>query len=258
MKLPVGTRVKLTRDDGEIGSIRSKCALARRQVASGEIDRRLVCGRCVPHSREQPPRHQARGGAMERHQEFSPEGVRLLPVSADAEAQLLASPGGKVEGAEQPIPDREAAAQVLVEVDRIAGVMDLMMRGAHDQPAQRAAQRDPHVRMLQVGVAVDEQHQQDVGLRQRVLSGRLSEHVMAQAVADRRREREDVGEDQHVAGMDAEGRHRREHGRGMVNLVEFPHEGHAVAEVVVDPVAELVGQEQQQRDHRARDERGQR
>ena len=40
--------------------------------------------------------------------------------------------------------------------------MYLMMRGADEDAPQDAAERDPHVRMLEVHIGVNEQHQDDV------------------------------------------------------------------------------------------------
>jgi hypothetical protein len=39
----------------------------------------------------------------------------------------------------------------------------------------------------------------------------------------------------------------------MMDLMEFPQERYAVREIVIEPVAELVGQEQQDRDRGAID-----
>ena len=58
--------------------------------------------------------------------------------------------------------------------------------------------------------------------------------------------------------MHAEIRQRREHLRGVVHFVEFPQQRHLVAEPVVEPVAELVGEEQHHGDDGARDVNGQR
>src|SRR5262249_54166130 len=78
--------------------------------------------------------------------------------------------------------------------------MHLMMRGADEDAPEHAAERNPHVRMLDVGV--NEQHQDDVRIRQ--LIGGLAEYVVAQTVGDRGRDRENVGEDPGADRMHAE------------------------------------------------------
>jgi len=62
--------------------------------------------------------------------------------------------------AESPIPQRKAVAEILVEVVRVRGVMNLMMRRALDQVAEPAARRNPDMRVpkMQQRHAVGEQH----------------------------------------------------------------------------------------------------
>ena len=50
----------------------------------------------------------------------------------------------------------------------------------------------------------------------------IAEHVIAEAVRDRGREGENIGEDPSVDRMDAEVRQGREHLGAVVYLVEFP------------------------------------
>ena len=116
--------------------------------------------------------------------------------------------------------------------------MHLMMRGADEDAPEHAAERNPHVRMLDVGV--NEQHQDDVRIRQ--LIGGLAEHVVAETVGDRGRDREDVGEDPGADRMHAEIREGGQYFGVVVHFVEFSQQPHLVAEPVIEPVAELVGE----------------
>ena len=54
-----------------------------------------------------------------------------------------------------------------------------------------------------------------------------------------------------VERVHAEAGQRREHFRGVVHLVQLPQHRDAELEIVVEPVAEFVGEEQEQRDDRA-------
>jgi hypothetical protein len=56
----------------------------------------------------------------------------------DAETQSLARLAGNVQGSEQPVPDAQAAAEVLVEMDGVGRVMDLMVCRAQKQSAPDA------------------------------------------------------------------------------------------------------------------------
>ena len=94
-----------------------------------------------------------------------------------AEGQLFALLGRNVERAENPIPDRQAIAEVLVEVSRIGGVVHLMMRGAEEDPPDHAAERDPQMRVLQMHIGVDEDHQQQVLVGDRELVNGFAERV---------------------------------------------------------------------------------
>jgi hypothetical protein len=95
--------------------------------------------------------------------------MRVRVSRRDAELQFLALFRRHVQRAEDPVPQRKATAQVLVEVRRIGRVMNLMMRGAQENAAERAAEDDPDMRMLQVHVQMDERDQHDVGAGQRIL-----------------------------------------------------------------------------------------
>jgi hypothetical protein len=107
--------------------------------------------------------------------------------------------------------------------------------------------------MLEMHVGVNEQHEDDVRIRQSILIGRFAEHVIAETVGDRGRERKEVGEDPGVDRMHAEIRERGQHFRVVVHFVEFPQQRHLVTEpVMIEPVAELVGEKEHHGDDRSR------
>ena len=184
--------------------------------------------------------------------------MRVRAIRLDSEGRDLAFGRRNVQGPEHPVPQREAASQILVEMRRIARVVNLMMGRAHEQPAQPSGKCNPDLRMLQVNINIDEEHEDDVVLREPVLMSGPAQEVLADAACEPGEDREDVEEDAHIHRMDAEVRHRRQHRRRMVNLVEFPEERNPVAEIMIEPVAELVGQEQHHGDDRPRHERRQR
>ena len=77
----------------------------------------------------------------------------------EAEGEGLARLLRHIERAEHPVPQRKARTEVLVEVLRIGRVMHLMMRGADEDAPEHAAERNPHVRMLEMHIGVNKQHQ---------------------------------------------------------------------------------------------------
>jgi hypothetical protein len=48
-------------------------------------------------------------------------------------------------------------------------------------------------------------------------------------------------------------RERRQHGRRVMDFMEFPEERDAMREIVIEPIAKLIGQKQQDRDRGAID-----
>ena len=114
--------------------------------------------------------------------------------------------------------------------------MDLMMRRAHKQAAQYPTERDPQMRVLQMNIGVDEEHKDDVVVGQGILIRGFAEEVTSNAIGDRRGDCQDIGKYQHVDRMNPKIGQRRQHACRMVHLVEFPQEGHAMTEIMVDPV----------------------
>src|SRR6185437_851374 len=53
--------------------------------------------------------------AHKRCEQLAPNGVRIRPIRLDAEFELLRLGGRHIERSEHPIPEREAAPQILVE-----------------------------------------------------------------------------------------------------------------------------------------------
>src|SRR5712671_1013885 len=119
-------------------------------------------------------------------------------------------------------------------------MMDLMMRWAHENTAQQTAERNPQMRMLQMHVSVDEDDEDDVRIRQRILMGRVAEEIIGNAIRRRGRERDNIRKDNNIDRMHAAACDRRQHFRRMMHAVEFPHEGNAMTEIMIEPVAEFV------------------
>src|SRR3954466_4884477 len=115
------------------------------------------------------------GGALDRRDcELAERGhVGLADLHAKAERLRLLPP--HTERAEQPIPDREAAAEILVEVKRVVRVMDLMVRGREEDAPREPGEGDPEMRVLEMYIDVHEQHQDDVGIVDGEERNRLAE-----------------------------------------------------------------------------------
>ena len=130
----------------------------------------------------------------------------------------------------------------------IARVVNLMMRRTHEQMAEPSGERDPQLGVLQMHIEINEEHQDDVVLGKHVLMRGLAEHKVADAVGGADEDGEDVEEDAHIDRMHAEIGQRCQHGRRMVHFVEFPQERDAVRQIMIEPITELVGQEQRDGD----------
>ena len=63
----------------------------------------------------------------------------------DAEVQSLAFALGHMQGSEQPVPDRKTTPKILVEVYRVIGMVDLVMRRAEDDVTERTCERNPEM-----------------------------------------------------------------------------------------------------------------
>ena len=84
-----------------------------------------------------------------------------------------------------------------------------------------------------------------------------AEGVGRKPVRHRGSHRENMPEDEGVEWVHAERGQRRQHFGGVMHLVQFPQRRDAVLEQMIDPVAELVAEEENQRDARALHELGQ-
>lgn len=111
---------------------------------------------------------------------------------------------------------------------------DLDPERALDDVAEPAADGQPDVAVAQM-----EDRQED---RAASPLRRFAEQVDQGAVAEPRCCRDGVHLDQVVDRMRARRRHRRQHFRGMVRLVEFPQQRNFMHGAVADPVAEIEQQ----------------
>jgi hypothetical protein len=126
----------------------------------------------------------------ERSDQLAPQRICVRAIRLDSEGRDLAFGRRNVQGPEHPVPQREAASQILVEMRRIARVVNLMMGRAHEQPAQPSGKCNPDLRMLQVDVNIDEEHEDDVVLREPVLMSGPAQEVLADAACDPGEDRE--------------------------------------------------------------------
>src|SRR5260221_3634810 len=173
--------------------------------------------------------------------------VARFAAVAQAQLKLLRLHCRHIERSVQPIPNRELEAAIATEMPRLAAMVKLVMRGA-DQPASpRWAIRQPDRRVAQVVDEV-EREEGDVPAEEGIDADR-SRHDRVERDGDKAR-----GDDraprhqQELHRMCAEGRHGREHFRRMVNLVEFPKHRHVVQQAVHGEAAEIVGEEEGQRE----------
>ena len=76
-------------------------------------------------------------GVAERSDQLAPQRVRVGAIRIDPEALNLAFDRRYVQGSEHPVPEREAATKIFVEMRRIVGVVNLMVRGLmNSRPSQ--------------------------------------------------------------------------------------------------------------------------
>src|SRR2546421_2455005 len=97
-------------------------------------------------------RDDMRGGALHRRNRKLAQGMHVGLADLDAKRQCLGLSLRHMQRAEQPVPDREAASEVLVEVQRIVRMMDLVMRRAQEYAARHAGERNPQMRVLEVHI----------------------------------------------------------------------------------------------------------
>src|SRR5580704_485461 len=117
-----------------------------------------------PPDRDADPLPGARGGreqperVSERRQQCSGDRVRGGRARAKlrAEGQDFAFAMRHVEGPERPVPDRQAVAEIAIEMDRVRRVVDLMVRRADEDAPEAGAETDPDVGMLQMNGREDE------------------------------------------------------------------------------------------------------
>src|ERR1700733_7470929 len=168
----------------------------------------------TPIEQRSQQQHRIRKGG----EQLAPNGVGVRSIRFDAEFELLRLGWGDIGRSEHPSPQRQAASQVLVEVRRVARMVDLVMRRAHEQMAEPAGERYPKLRMLQMNIEIDEKHQDDVVLRQQILMRRQPKDVIAETVRGTDEQRQNIEEDAHIDRVHAEVRQRRQHRRRMMPL----------------------------------------
>ena len=96
-------------------------AATRAATRSGDLIRLLPIGRRERTRRRGPHEtlfEQPRG-PTEWGDQFAPDRVRVLTIRFDSEFKLFGLPRGNIQGAEYPVPHRQTASQIFVEVGRI-------------------------------------------------------------------------------------------------------------------------------------------
>jgi hypothetical protein len=146
--------------------------------------------------------------------------------------------------AEQPVPHRKAASEVLVEVGRVGGMVHLMVRRAEKDTAGQPAKRNPQMRMLEMDIDMDEDDQDQVRVGQHIMIDRGPNRIVRNTVGCANDHRHHVGEQPRIDRMDAEGRDWRQHIRRVMHLVEFPQKRHPVTQIVMQPIAKLICEKQ--------------
>jgi hypothetical protein len=107
-----------------------------------------------------------------------------------------------VERAEDPVPNRQAAAEILVEVLRVGRVVNLVVRRTYDHATERTGHRDPEMRMLEMSEDPHERDDQKVSACTR--AERSAElQVMQNAVGRADEQAQQVTEDDAVHRMNA-------------------------------------------------------
>src|SRR5215210_3928120 len=88
-------------------------------------------------------RFEVRSSTADRTDQSCGDRVNVGFLLIDPEVQFFRFFLGNVERAEQPVPDGKAAAEILIEMNRVAGVMHLVMGRAQKYAAQQASERNP-------------------------------------------------------------------------------------------------------------------
>ena len=133
--------------------------------------------------------------------------MRLVDaIDTKGQRHLLAV--GQEEGTEQPIPQGERAAQILVEVGSVGRVVDLMVRGTQEQLPPHPGEGNPEMRVLKRRQEHERGEHQDIGAADREVSGRAAEAIVDQATNRSDDQSKDIREDEGVDRMDAKDRQR--------------------------------------------------
>src|SRR5262249_4182566 len=157
-----------------------------------------------------------------------------------SEFQFRRLPAGHLQGSETPIPNRQAAAEILVEMNGVAGVMKLMMRGPHQQATPRTGGENKKVRVLKVDREKKEAEKNQIGPANGKHLQRLAQQVVQRSSRAPEEQSQKIVVDDSIDRMHAIDGERRKHFRGVVHLMEFPKERYSVAQIMGRPIAELV------------------
>src|SRR5262245_62654292 len=147
----------------------------------------------------------------------------------DSEGQPLTFALRKVQGSEKPVPDRQTAPEILVEVFRVVGMVDLVMRRAENHAPQHTGGRDPDVRVLKMYGGEKECHQDQV--RAAYLERTPKLQVGQCTASHPQRDAKDVAKHQAVYRVHAKIGERRKDFRGVVELVEITQQRNSVAKI---------------------------
>jgi hypothetical protein len=110
--------------------------------------------------------------------------------------------------------------------------------------------------MLQMGERDGTDHRQGVHPADRH-TVRFPQQRTGQALRHPDQDGGDIGEDDRVDRMDAEGRQQRQAFGGVMDRMELPQQRDGVAQIMIEPVRKFISEIEQHRQHRTRHERRQ-
>src|SRR5689334_14520446 len=76
--------------------------------------------------------------------------VLQMGVTFRTETNMFIVPLRDMQRAKQPVPERKAGAEILVEMNGIARMVNLVMRRAQEYPPGQTGAGNPELRMLQM------------------------------------------------------------------------------------------------------------
>jgi len=175
----------------------------------------------------------------------------------DAETQRLAPRGRHMERACQSIEQRERAAEIAVMMLGIGRMVDLVMRGPQQPFSPARPERDPQMRMLEMGERDGEAQHQRIGaadLPVRHRPDQMHRHPADRADDDRR----DRRKADRPARVDAQDGEQRQAVGAVMHPMQRPQSRYLVAQPMIEPIGEFIGQKDHDGEQRHRDDGGQR